>query len=161
MPLVFRVKYPPLIETIAGKNFFHEPPLPKFPGPHGPFPNWKPDENPIKMASSSLLLMRSFVLLPSNPLYLKKTLPLLTVIQLGLFWYTVCLSVCLPLSISLIFSLFISLYLSLCLSVLTTFWLCFILSLLARSFVCLALVSDSKLSNSSLQLVPENLSLEG
>ena len=34
---VFRVKYLPLIETIAGKNLFHEPPYsypPKFPGPN-------------------------------------------------------------------------------------------------------------------------------
>ena len=152
---VFRVKTYLLSKPLPEKSLsWTSYSYPKFPG--RPIARFL-IENLIKMAFSSLLLIRSFVLLPSNPLYLKKTFP-------PSQWFnwvfsdilSVRPSVCLSLLHSLV--LFISLYISL--SVLTTFWLCFILSLLARSFVCLALVSDSKLSNSSLQLVPDNLSLE-
>ena len=129
---VFRVKTYLLSKPLPEKSLsWTSYSYPKFPG--RPIARFL-IENLIKMAFSSLLLIRSFVLLP---FYLKKTLPSLTVIQLGLF----CLSVRLSASLFYILSLFISLYLSL--SVLTTFWLCFILSLLACSLVCLAFVSDS------------------
>ena len=135
---VFRVKTYLLSKPLPEKSLsWTSYSYPKFPG--RPIARFL-IENLIKMAFSSLLLIRSFVLLPSNPLYLKKTFPPSP-------WFnwvfsdilSVCPSVCLSLLHSL--ALFISLYISL--SVLTTFWLCFILSLLARWLVCLAFVSDS------------------
>ena len=128
---VFRVKTYLLSKPLPAKSLSWTP----TPNSRRPIA-WFLIENLIKMAFSSLLLIRSFVLLPSNPLYLKKNLPSLTVIQLGLFWYTVCLSVCLPLSLTFSLSLYLSLYLSVCLN----YFLAVLHTFLAGSLACLPCV---------------------
>ena len=116
---VFRVKYLPLIETIAGKHLIHENP-----NSRGPIARFL-IENLIKMAFSSLLLIRSFVLLPSN----LPPSPWFNWVFSDIL--SVCPSVCL--SLSLTFSL--SLYLSL--SVCFNYFLAVLHTFLAGSLACL------------------------
>ena len=130
---VFRVKYLPLIETIAGKNLFHEPPTPT-PNSRGPIVQFL-IENPIKMAFSSLLLIRSFCPFTRQPPLSKKP-SLLHCDSTGSFLIYYCLSVRLSASLSYILSL--SLYLSL--SVCLNYFLAVLHTFLACSLACLPCV---------------------
>ena len=109
---VFRVKTYLLSKPLPEKSLsWTSYSYPKFPG--RPIARFL-IENLIKMAFSSLLLIRSFVLLPSNPLYLKKN-PFPPSPWFN--WvFSVCLSVCLPLSLTFSLSLYLSLSLSVCLN---------------------------------------------
>ena len=128
---VFRVKTYLLSKPLPEKSLsWTSYSYPKFPG--RPIARFL-IENLIKMAFSSLLLKRSFVLLPSNPLFLKKPPSLPHRDSTGSF-LSVCPSVCLSLLHSL------SLYLSLSLSVCLNYFLAVLHTFLAGLLACLPCV---------------------